>query len=407
MTLSRPFTSFRLRRLGAGLPRLALIVAWLASLLSFGAVFPMPADASADEVARVIALTNAERQKAGLQPLVANSSLNAAADGYAVVLASGDCWAHTCGPEPDFAKRAQNAGYTNYSSLAENIAAGYSTPEDVVKGWMNSEGHRKNILNPAFNEIGVGVARGGKMRIYWAQEFGARRGVTPQAPAQPTTAPTPRPTQTPRAQPSPTRTPAATPAPPAPAAAAPAIEALAAVPTPEPAPEAAPAPSPDAAPAEAPAEASPAVDEAALAASLGMNVLELQTLNLINLDRLSRGIHPLIWDAQLADVARAHATDMMNAGFIGHTGSDGSTPLERMRRAGVRVNWGGENVWTYHGRIPHEGPPTMHKAMMDEPHEPGLWNHIANILLPTYRRVGIGVIVDSRGVQYLVENFAD
>ena len=49
----------------------------------------------------------------------------------------------------------------------------------------------------------------------------------------------------------------------------------------------------------------------------------------------------------------------------------------------------------------------MHGAMMDEPHEPGLWNHIANILLPTYRRVGIGIVVAPNGVQYLAENFAD
>ena len=161
--------------------------------------------------------------------------------------------------------------------------------------------------------------------------------------------------------------------------------------------------------AEAPAaETAPApMDEAALAASLGMSVLELQTLNLINLDRLARGIHPLTWDTRLAEVARAHARDMMESKRISHNGSDGSTPLERMRRGGVRVTWGGENIWTYWGKVPHEGPPTMHKAMMDEPHEPGLWNHIANILLPTYRRVGIGIVVAPNGVQYLAENFAD
>lgn len=159
-------------------------------------------------------------------------------------------------------------------------------------------------------------------------------------------------------------------------------------------------------PAPAPA-LDPVAAEAALAASLGMNVLELQTLNLINLDRLARGIAPLTWDPELADVARAHATEMMQTKRISHTGADGSTPLERMRRGNVRVTWGGENIWSYRGKVAHHGPPTMHAAMMDEPHEPGLWNHIANILLPTYRRVGIGVVVSPTGVQYLVENFAD
>ena len=164
------------------------------------------------------------------------------------------------------------------------------------------------------------------------------------------------------------------------------------------------------APVEEPSAAEPTpapLDEAALAASLGMNVLELQALNLINLDRLSRGIHPLTWDPKLAEVARAHATEMMATGKIDHQSVDGRMPYERIKAGADRVMWAGENIWSYRGRVPHNGPPTMHAAMLDEPHEPNLWNHIWNILYPGYRRVGIGIVVSPNGIQYLAENFAD
>lgn len=62
-----------------------------------------------------------------------------------------------------------------YSSCAENVAAGYSTPAKVVDGWMNSEGHRKNILNPQLEYLGVGFYHvnggDGGYGYYWAQVF--------------------------------------------------------------------------------------------------------------------------------------------------------------------------------------------------------------------------------------------
>ncbi|HEU5314943.1 MAG TPA: CAP domain-containing protein [Chloroflexota bacterium] len=147
--------------------------------------------------------------------------------------------------------------------------------------------------------------------------------------------------------------------------------------------------------------------QAELAASLGMSELELQTLNLINLDRLSRGIQPLTWDPKLAEVARAHAAEMMATGKVTHEGVDGSMPYARIKAGADRVNWAGENIWTYRGRLAHLGPDTMHAAMMAEPHEPNLWNHIWNVLYPGYHRVGIAIVVSPTGVQYLTEDFAD
>lgn len=147
----------------------------------FGAallLFPtLPVSAAPDaNILRVLELTNVERQKAGLPPLVLSSELNAAAQDYSVVLATTGCWAHTCGPVPDMADRIGRAGYQGWTAIAENIAAGYPTPEAVVEGWMSSPGHRQNPLNPAYQEIGIGVAAGGdRFAMFWTQNFGARR----------------------------------------------------------------------------------------------------------------------------------------------------------------------------------------------------------------------------------------
>ena len=104
-----------------------------------------------------------------------NASLADSAQGYSRVLASTGCFAHTCGPVPDFADRDENAGYDRWSSIGENLAAGYPTPEAVVAGWMASPGHRANILSPNFSEIGIGLADGlAPYGTYWTQEFGAR-----------------------------------------------------------------------------------------------------------------------------------------------------------------------------------------------------------------------------------------
>lgn len=58
-----------------------------------------------------------------------------------------------------------------YRTAGENIAAGQRTPKDVVTAWMNSDGHRKNILSSSFTEIGVGYAKGGAYGHYWTQMF--------------------------------------------------------------------------------------------------------------------------------------------------------------------------------------------------------------------------------------------
>ena len=58
-----------------------------------------------------------------------------------------------------------------YRSAGENIAMGQKTPQEVMTAWMNSEGHRKNILNSSFTEIGIGIAKDNNCRLYWTQMF--------------------------------------------------------------------------------------------------------------------------------------------------------------------------------------------------------------------------------------------
>jgi uncharacterized protein YkwD len=149
---------------------------WLAlamALLPVSSAGAAPAD-QGSVVGRVVELTNAERQKLGLAPLTLSPELQAAAQGYSEVLASGDCFDHTCGPVPDLAERDSEAGYSDWTTLGENLAAGYATPEEVVAGWMASPGHRANMLSPSYTDIGIGLSRGGQYGVYWTAEFGAQ-----------------------------------------------------------------------------------------------------------------------------------------------------------------------------------------------------------------------------------------
>ncbi|MET9226467.1 CAP domain-containing protein [Lentzea sp. NPDC003310] len=124
----------------------------------------------------VIALTNAERAKAGCPALRANSALNTAAQRHSADMASHNFMGHTGSDGSTMVVRIERVGYRGWTRAAENVAAGYATPAAVVKGWMNSSGHRANILNCALKEIGVGHQHrsGTTYGHYWTQNFGTR-----------------------------------------------------------------------------------------------------------------------------------------------------------------------------------------------------------------------------------------
>ncbi|MET8249407.1 CAP domain-containing protein [Streptomyces sp. NPDC005202] len=122
-------------------------------------------------VARVVALVNSERSKAGCSPVTLNAKLSKAAQDHSTDMASHRNMSHTGSDGSDPGERLTRAGY-NWSTYGENVAYGYSTPEQVMAAWMSSPGHKRNILTCAFKEIGVGLAQPGS---YWTQDFGTAR----------------------------------------------------------------------------------------------------------------------------------------------------------------------------------------------------------------------------------------
>jgi uncharacterized protein YkwD len=121
--------------------------------------------------ASVLKLVNSERSKVGCSPLTLNAKLTKAAQDHSKDMASHRNMSHTGSDGSSPGDRITRAGY-NWSTYGENVAYGYSTPESVMAGWMGSPGHKRNILNCAFKEIGIGLAQPGN---YWTQDFGTAR----------------------------------------------------------------------------------------------------------------------------------------------------------------------------------------------------------------------------------------
>ena len=129
---------------------------------------------------QVVALTNDFRRQNGLAPLTINTRLNAAAQKHSENMALQDFFGHTGKDGSSASDRMTAAGYT-WSMAAENIAAGYANATDVVQGWINSPGHRANLLNANLQEIGVGYyflandTGNQNWNHYWTQNFGTSR----------------------------------------------------------------------------------------------------------------------------------------------------------------------------------------------------------------------------------------
>jgi len=119
---------------------------------------------------QVVQLVNKERSKYGLKPLTANWQLARVARMKSQDMRDRRYFSHTS-PTYGSPFNMMKAFNISYSAAGENIAAGQPTAQQVMNGWMNSPGHRKNILSPQFTEIGVGYATGGSMRYYWTQMF--------------------------------------------------------------------------------------------------------------------------------------------------------------------------------------------------------------------------------------------
>ncbi|NJQ04542.1 CAP domain-containing protein [Streptomyces lonarensis] len=130
---------------------------------------PQSDDPAQQAAARVLGLVNEERARAGCRPLTHDGSLAVLAQDFSRDMAERDFFDHT---DPDGRSpwdRADRAGISNLGG--ENIARGQQSAESVMESWMNSEGHRANILNCDFKTLGVGVhiGPGGP---WWTQNFG-------------------------------------------------------------------------------------------------------------------------------------------------------------------------------------------------------------------------------------------
>jgi uncharacterized protein YkwD len=150
--------------------RLAATVASLTMLVAAGAATsPAQAQSGAGKYAQqAFTATNANRTHNGLKQLKANDCLKRAAVRQAKAMAQREEIFH------------QDLGAVLKScklgTAGENVAYGYPTGKSVVNdGWMNSEGHRANILNPSFRLMGIGARKGHDGRWYVAQVFGAKR----------------------------------------------------------------------------------------------------------------------------------------------------------------------------------------------------------------------------------------
>ncbi|MBO5356255.1 MAG: SafA/ExsA family spore coat assembly protein [Clostridia bacterium] len=115
----------------------------------------------------VVRLVNQERAKNGLSSLTYDWELSRVARYKSQDMKDNNYFSHTSPTYGSPFQMMKSFGIT-YRTAGENIARGYKTPEAVVDGWMNSSGHRANILNSSFTRIGVGYVSNGH---YWAQMF--------------------------------------------------------------------------------------------------------------------------------------------------------------------------------------------------------------------------------------------
>ncbi len=139
--------------------------------------------ALSNEEKTLLELTNEVRARHKLAPLKPNPALFKAARAHSANMARHGEMAHILdGKNP--AQRALAVGY-DYRKIGENVAwTDGDTMQRVMEGWMNSKAHRENILEPRYEEIGLGIAHTKKGEIYYTQLFGAQRKKRPQPPQE-------------------------------------------------------------------------------------------------------------------------------------------------------------------------------------------------------------------------------
>ena len=127
------------------------------------------APAPASPTRAVFDLVNAERAMAGLAPFIADARLDLAAQRHSEDQAAHSTMTHIGSDGSNMGQRIERAGFP-WRRAAENVAFGQRTPAEVVAAWMNSAGHRNNILS-VNTHLGVGLAYSASGAPYWTQNF--------------------------------------------------------------------------------------------------------------------------------------------------------------------------------------------------------------------------------------------
>lgn len=168
--------------------RLAVPLAVLALLLL---LHPATADSLSPNEQKVVDLVNQQRAAAGLPPVRVDWRLVNAARAHNQLMAEKQTPSHELPGEPPVCHgddRYRAHGY-DWTFCGENVAAGQTSPEQVMSDWMASDGHRANILNPKARDIGIAFTTGGNYGTWWTQDFGAPSGSSAPAAPPPSQAP--------------------------------------------------------------------------------------------------------------------------------------------------------------------------------------------------------------------------
>ena len=137
---------------------------------------------------QVLTLVNQHRAAIGVGQLSTDGALTASAVWKSMNMAGLNYFDHNDDPiGRTVAQRLAACGWPSNLGWGENIAYGYSTPADVMNGWLNSAGHKANIENPSYTSIGIGVAANSQGVYYWTQDFG--QGSSGGSPPPTTTSP--------------------------------------------------------------------------------------------------------------------------------------------------------------------------------------------------------------------------
>ncbi len=364
----------------------AAIALMLLSLLSLTSVHTAHAAASDDNLsAKLLALINQNRAAQNLPAYVENSALSQGASNHSSKMAQAGQF--NVSGEPGAGERISNEGI-QATSWGENVGYAYPQPDAwggvqaVHNNMMTQDGQRQNLLSSSSNQIGIGIAVDSKGVVWVTEDF-----VQAQMPAPGATNPAPTPGTTDT-----TSTPSATNTTPGTTNPAPTPGATDTTPSatnPAPTPGATDTTSPPAATNPAPANT---------------DTLRQQLLALINQDRAAQNLPAYTENTALSQAANTHSSKMAQLHQLAHTLPGEADPAQRISSADPQMTSWGENVG-FSSPQPDAwgGVQVVHKNMMAE--VPPNDGHRRNLLSTTFTQIGIGIVIDDKGVVWVTEDF--